>query len=226
MMTEKLSIRKRIRRVILYSVAVLAVTAAVLFSLARILISDVETYRLDIEQIASAFLDHPVKIESMDARLDGMTPTLVFNRVRLLDKTGQSELVSFERAQLGVAILASLREERVVPKKLLIEGINLAVTRNKNGSIQIQGIDILQLDKTTSPLSGVQNNELADWLFRRGHIAIRHSSVIWKDMQRGGVTRQFDNINLQLFNKGDKHVLGGKISLPKRTTEKERLWNK
>ena len=216
MMTEKLSIRKRIRRVALYSIAILAVTAAVLFSLARVLISDVKAYHLDIEQIASAFLDHPVKIESMDARLVGLTPTLVFNRVRLLDKAGKSELVSFEQAQLGVAILTSLREERVVPKKLVIEGINLAITRNKSGNIQIQGLDIPQLEKASLPLSGGQTNELADWLFRRGHIALRHSSVIWKDMLRGGVTRQFDKINLQLINDGDKHVLGGKISLPQK----------
>lgn len=214
MMTEKLSIRKRIRRVVLYSVVVMVVTAAVLFSLARVLISDVKAYHLDIEQIASAFLDHPVKIESMDARLVGMTPTLVFNRVRLLDKTGKSELVSFEQAQLGVAILTSLREEKVVPKKLLIEGINLGITRKKNGRIQIQGLDFPQLDFTASPLDGNQSNELADWLFRRGHIVLRHSSVIWKDMQRGGVTRQFDNINLKLINNGDEHVLGGKLSLP------------
>ena len=214
MMTEKLSIRKRIRRVVLYSIAILVVTAAVLFSLARVLISDVKAYHLDIEQIASAFLDHPVKIESMDARFVGMTPTLVFNRVRLLDKAGKTELVSFEQAQLGVAILTSLQEERVVPKKLVIEGINLAITRKKTGNIQIQGLDIPQLDKATLPLGRGQTNELADWLFRRGHIALRQSSVIWKDMQRGGVTRQFDNVNLLLVNDGDEHVLGGNITLP------------
>ena len=214
MMTEKLSIRKRIRRVVLYSVATIVVTAAVLFSLARVLISDVKAYHLDIEQIASAFLDHPVKIESMDARFVGMTPTLVFDRVRLLDKAGKSELVSFEQAQLGVAILTSLREERVVPKKLVIEKINLAITRKKNGKIRIQGIDFPQLDENSSQPSGGQTNELADWLFRRGHIELRHSSVIWKDIQRGGVIRQFDNVNLQLINDGDEHALSGKISLP------------
>jgi uncharacterized protein (TIGR02099 family) len=198
----------------LYSVAVLVVTAAVLFSLVRVFISDVEAYRLDIEHLASAFLDHPVKIESMDARLVGMTPTIIFNRVRLLDKTGKAELVSFEQAQLSVAILSSLREEKFVPKQLVVAGINLAITRNKTGDIQIQGLDIPQLDETALPLSSGQNNELAEWLFRRGNIALRDSSVIWKDLQRGGVTRQFDNINLQLMNKGKEHVLSGEISLP------------
>ena len=214
MMTEKLSIRKRIRRVILYTVAVLVVTAAVMFSLVRVFISDVEAYRLDIEHIASAFLDHPVKIESMDARLVGMTPTIIFNRVRLLDKSGKSELVSFRQAQLSIAVLTSLREERFVPKQLVVSGINLAITRDKTGDIQVQGLDIPQLDKTAIPLSGGQNNELAEWLFRRGNIALRDSSVVWKDLQRGGVTRKFDNINLQLINKENQHILSGEISLP------------
>ena len=77
MMTDKLPLRKRLRRAILYTVVVVVVTAAVLLSLARVLISDVKAYHFDIEQIASAFLDHPVKIESMDARFVGMTPTWV-----------------------------------------------------------------------------------------------------------------------------------------------------
>ena len=145
MMTDKLPLRKRLRRAILYTVVVVVVTAAVLLSLARVLISDVKAYHFDIEQIASAFLDHPVKIESMDARFVGMTPTLVFNRVRLLDKTGKFELVSFKQAELGIAVLTSLRAEKLVPRKMVIEGINLAVTRQENGNIQIQGVDITKL---------------------------------------------------------------------------------
>jgi uncharacterized protein (TIGR02099 family) len=214
MMTDKLPIRKRLRRAILYTVVVVVVTAAVLLSLARVLISDVKAYHFDIEQIASAFLDHPVKIESMDARFVGMTPTLVFNHVRLLDKTGKFELVSFKKAELGIAVLTSLRAEKLVPEKMVIEGINLAVTRQENGNIQIQEIDITRLGESTSNLQVTQSNELANWLFRRSRLALRQSNVVWKDMQRGGVARHFTDVNLQLFNDEDKHTLSGRISLP------------
>ena len=213
-MIDKLPIRKRLRRAILYTVAIVVVTAAVLLSLARVLISDVKAYHFDIEQIASAFLDHPVKIESMDARFVGMTPTLVFHHVRLLDKTGKFELVSFKQAELGIAVLTSLRAEKVVPDKMVIEGINLGVTRTKNGNIQIQGVDITKLGETALPLRVGQSNELANWLFRRSHLALRQSSLIWKDMQRGGVVRHFTDVNLQLLNDEDKHALSGSISLP------------
>ena len=214
MMTDKLPLRKRLRRAILYTVVVVVVTAAVLLSLARVLISDVKAYHFDIEQIASAFLDHPVKIESMDARFVGMTPTLVFNRVRLLDKTGKFELVSFKQAELGIAVLTSLRAEKLVPKKMVIEGINLAVTRQENGNIQIQDVDITRLGESASNSQVAQSNELANWLFRRSHLALRQSNVVWRDMQRGGVARHFTDVNLQLFNDEDNHTLSGKISLP------------
>ncbi len=213
-MTEKLPIGKRLRRAILYTVGILAVTAAVLLSLARVLISDVKAYHFDIEQIASTFLDHPVKIESMDARFVGMTPTLIFNQVRLLDKTGKFELVSFKQANLGIAIWSSLRAEKVVPAQMVIEGINLAVTRQKDGVIQIQGLDISQLGKTTSTLRSGQTDELANWLFRRSRLALRSSSLVWKDMQRGGVARHFNDVNIELLNNEDNHVLSGSIALP------------
>jgi len=213
-MTDKLPIRKRLRRAILYTIVIVVVTAAVLLSLARVLISDIKAYHFDIEQIASAFLDHPVKIESMDARFVGMTPTLVFHHVRLLDKTGKFELVSFKQAELGIAVLTSLRAEKIVPEKMVIEGINLAVTRTETGNIQIQGVDITGLSDTTSSLRTGHPNELANWLFRRSHLALRQSSLVWKDMQRGGVIRQFTDVNLQLLNDEDRHALSGRISLP------------
>ena len=213
-MTEKLPIGKRLRRAVLYTVGILAVTSAVLLSLARVLISDIKAYHFDIEQIASAFLDHPVKIESMDARFVGMTPTLVFNQVRLLDKTGKSELVGFKQAELGIALWPSLRAEKLVPAQMVIEGINLAVTREESGRIQIQGVDVSALGKTTTALGGGQSDELAKWLFRRSHLALRQSSLIWKDMQRGGVVRRFHDVNIELMNDEDIHVLQGQITLP------------
>ena len=213
-MTEKLPLGKRIRRAILYSIGILAVTAAVLLSLARVLISDVKAYHFDIEQLASTFLEHPVKIESMDARFVGLTPTLIFNQVRLLDKTGKFELVSFKQAELGIAIWSSLQAEKLVPAQMVIEDINLAVTRQRNGNIQIQGMDISQIGKTTSTLRTEQTNELATWLFRRSSLALRNSSLAWKDMQRGGVMRHFNDVNIELLNDENIHLLKGGITLP------------
>jgi hypothetical protein len=119
-MSKKMPFKLRLQRIILYSVAVLVVTAAVLLSIARLLVSDVSSYRLDMERLASAFLDYPVKIDSMDARFVGLSPTLVFKNVRMLDVKGERELISFREARLNLAVLASLQAEKLVPGDLLI----------------------------------------------------------------------------------------------------------
>jgi len=203
----------RLRRFLLYAVTAVVVTAAVLLSLARLFIADVKTYRYDVEQIASAFLGHPVRIESMDARFEGLTPTLVFRGVRMLDKRGRRELAGFREARLGIAVWDSILAERVVPARFVIEGIDLVIARQKDGSIQVQGIDLDTLKpRRVAPEAGA---ELAEWLFRRSKLAIRHSSIVWQDYKRGGARRHFRNVDLQMLNEGNRHHIRAEVSLPK-----------
>ncbi len=203
----------RLRRFLLYAVTAVVVTAAVLLSLARLFIADVKTYRYDVEQIASAFLGHPVRIDSMDARFEGLTPTLVFRGVRMLDKRGRRELAGFREARLGIAVWDSILSERVVPARFVIEGIDLVITRQKDGSIQVQGIDLDTLrPRRVAPEAGA---ELAEWLFRRSKLAIRHSSIVWQDYKRGGARRHFRNVDLQMLNAGNRHHIRAEVSLPK-----------
>ena len=203
----------RLRRFLLYGVTAVVVTAAVLLSLARLLIADIGTYRYDVEQIASAFLGHPVRIESLDARFEGLTPTLVFRGVRMLDRRGQRELAGFREARLSIAVWDSLMAERVVPARFVIEGIDLVVTRQKDGSIRLQGIDLKTLKpRKVDPAAAA---ELGEWLFRRSKLAIRHSSIVWQDYRRGGARRHFRNVDLQLINRGDRHHLRAEVSLPR-----------
>ncbi len=203
----------RLRRLLLYAVTAVVVTAAVLLSLARLFIADIKTYRYDVEQVASAFLGHPVRIESMDARFEGLTPTLVFKGVRMLDKRGRRELAGFREARLGIAVWDSIMAERVVPARFVIEGIDLVVTRQKDGTIRLQGIDLETLrPRRVDPGAAA---ELADWLFKRSKLAIRHSSIVWQDYRRGGARRHFRNVDLQMINRGDRHHIRAEVSLPK-----------
>jgi uncharacterized protein (TIGR02099 family) len=177
-------------------------------------ITDVETYRLDIEKVASTFLEQPVRIEALDARLSGLTPTLVFRNVRLLDKSGKHELVRFDEARLGIAVWASLRAEKVVPSEFVIENIRLSITRLKDGNVHIQGIDIQKLGASAASQADAANGGLADWLFHRARLALRHSTVLWHDLYRGGAKRKFDDVNIILANDGNRHRLRGAFELP------------
>lgn len=212
-MSKKMPFKLRLQRIILYSVAVLVVTAAVLLSIARLLVSDVSSYRLDMERLASAFLDYPVKIDSMDARFVGLSPTLVFKNVRMLDVKGERELISFREARLNLAVLASLQAEKLVPGDLVIDGVNFNVVRQRDGQISIQGVDLEKFTRNEIDNPSDSSNQLSDWLFHRSRLAIHNSTIIWNDFKQG-TSRRFDNVNLQLANQEADHFLKGEISLP------------
>ncbi len=203
-----------VRRVVWYSAAVFIIVIAVLVSLLRIFLPDVTGYRSDLEQIASTFLDHTVRIESMDARLVGFTPTLIFNDVHMLDKTGKRELVRFKQARLGIALIESLRKQRVVPSDFTVEGIQLAITRRKDGRFLVQGIDVSQLEKTFNTENTQGSGELSNWLFRRTRIALRKSTILWKDLKQGGDVLRFDDVSVELKNDNKRHQLNGHVQLP------------
>jgi len=205
---------RNVRRTVWYSVAAIVIIMAVLVSMVRLFLPDVTGYRTEVEQLASAFMDHTVRIESMDARLVGFTPTLIFNDVHMLDKTGKRELVRFKQARLGIALIESMSERRVVPRDFTIEGIQLALTRRKDGRFLVQGIDLQKLEKTFKPEVSKGTGELANWLFERAHLALQKSTILWKDLKRGGNTLRFDDVTVDLKNDGDRHQLNGYVKLP------------
>ncbi|MDZ7662239.1 YhdP family protein [Thiohalophilus sp.] len=208
------------RRTLWYSLAALLVTLAVLVSLFRIFLPDLTAYRADLEQFASAFLDHTVRIESMDARLVGFTPMLIFDDVYMLDKTGERELVRFEQARLGVALFDSIRQRQVVPRNFTIDGIQLAITRQEDGRFLLQGVDVQDLEKTFQPDRARGSAELADWLFKRSSLALRNSTILWKDLKQDGETLRFDDVNLILRNDNQRHQLNVQVNLPQRMGER------
>ena len=204
------------RRTIWYGLAAMLVILAVLVSLFRIFLPDLTAYRTDLEDLASTFLDHTVKIESMDARLVGFTPTLIFDDVYMLDKTGERELVRFKQARLGVALIESIRQRQVVPRDFTIDGIQLAITRHQDGHFLLQGVDVGNLEKTFQTEQSRGSGELADWLFRRSRLSLRNSTILWKDLKQDGNILRFDDVNMVLRNDNQRHQLTGQVKLPER----------
>lgn len=141
-------------RYLWYSFVVLVVTAAVMLSVARLLLPEARTYRESVERWASNYLGQPVHITAMDASLEGLTPTVTFKGVRLMDVADKRAIIHFRELRLGIALLASLREGQLVPSNLTVVGADLAVTREKTGEIRIRGIRMEHLANTANGTAG------------------------------------------------------------------------
>lgn len=204
-------------RIFWYALVGLIISLAVAVSIVRIFPPDVEAYRSQVEEIASSALEQQVRIKSMDARLIGFIPHIIFNDVHMLDDTGKREIIRFERASLGLDLWRSLSGKKLVPKSLTIYGINLGITRKRDGTFLIQGLDLTKLEQqiSTAPETVEPGtNELSEWLFERSELAIRNSTVVWVDRVRGTKTRHFEHVNFDIRNDENRHQLTGAVTLP------------
>lgn len=195
----------------IYVAAVLLVMLAILFSVARVILQDLGKYREVVEQQVSQLLNQKVRIQGFDARLEGITPVLIFKDVELLNSKTNKELARFSEARIGLAVLASIRELHIVPGEITINGIHIMLTRHKNGSLSIQGLKVSQaggIEQTSS------DNQLAQWLFTYSDLSLENSSIVWQDRLRGK-RYQFNDVNVHLTNSGRRHILSGQMEVPK-----------
>lgn len=206
-----------IHRIFWYTVAALIITTAIAISLVRIFLPDVKVYRQHIEQVASVFLGQEVHIRSMDARLSGVTPMIIFRDVRLMDDAGKHEIVRFNEARLGLDLWRSVINRKVIPESFSVYGVNLGITRRKDHTLVLQGLDMSRFEQqfNASPEAiDTESNELAKWLFQRSSVSLRHSTIVWRDALRGNKTLRFDDVNFDIRNDGDRHQFTGAIMLP------------
>ncbi len=202
----------QLRRAMLYALAVFVVTAAVALSITRLLLPEVQGYKVLIEQQLGEIIEQNVHIDKIDARLVGFTPTIIFNGVHLIDDSGVKELVSFKKAYLGISIVQSIFQMTLVPSSFTVFGTVISVLQKADGSYAIQGFDLSALGDTGG-LDTVISKELANWLLEQSSISIKESTVVWKQSQSEKWHR-FDDVNVVLHNRNNRHQLTGAFQIP------------
>ncbi|MEJ2140872.1 MAG: DUF3971 domain-containing protein [Gammaproteobacteria bacterium] len=191
-----------------YLLAASILFSAVIISLIRFALTEVESYRERVEELVSGAIKHQVYIESLDARLVGLMPTLVLEGVRVLDAKGQKEILRVNKANVGVSLYQSIKHQKLIPSDILISGTKLALIRLTNGQITLRGFDL----STVSSKEVKGNKELTSWFFTQSSLALKESTVIWKDYKRQQKSIILKDINLEINNRGKTHVLHGFFS--------------
>lgn len=204
-------------RMFWYSFAAVAIVLAIAISLIRVFITDVKDYRQEIESFASSMLEQEVRIDSMDAKLSGFTPLIVFKGVRMLNNSGTKQLLRFDEARLTIDPIRSLTSLKLVPKGFTVYGVSLGINRKKEGTLQIQDLNLAELgDQISFETQGVntESTELADWLFNRSELAIKNSTVIWQDAGGANKPIKIQNVNFYIRNDNERHQVTGTVTLP------------
>ena len=197
----------KVTRWLWYLLATAILFSAVVLSLVRFALTEVDTYREKMEALATEAIQHKVIIESIDAHLVGLSPTLILKGVHILDKKGEKEILSLNEASVGVSLIQSFRHEKIIPRKITLSGTQLALIRNEKGQFALHGFE---LDGKNVEYD--ENEELTGWFFSQTSLALKNSTIIYKDYKRKTKDVSLKDIDIELHNRGNKHQLTGIFS--------------
>ncbi len=210
----------KIRNCFLYIIIATIILIAIGLSAARIFLPDVQGYRSYVEAQLGKVLEHPVKIGDLDAFMSGITPVVVFHDVKLLSSKSERVILKISKIKIGFSVWRSIRKAKIIPSIYTIDGVELAITRKKDGKILIQNVDVADIGGAFSEQDPSTNNELSEWLFNRSSLIIQNSSIIWHDKKRLTKPAYFKDVTLQLKNNRNRHQFNGEFILSQKGNNK------
>jgi len=204
-----MKLHRRIARYLWIAFATLIILLAVAVTLARVLLPYLDSYRSSIESRVSAYLGQPVAIEQLDARLLGLTPSIILRKVTLKSATANEPIAHFDEISVGLDLFATLRKRQPVLHELVLGGARFAVVRRKDGTFAVEGLVKAQ-QQNNAP---TDTSTLGAWLLMQKRLAVRGSTLVWRDEVRNRSLR-FDHVDIELVNSGERHRLNGSVALP------------
>ncbi len=201
-----------------YTFAVFVVLLAIIFGMARLLLPYASDYKEDVIATLSEYLGQPVRIGSLDAEWHGLGPALVLKDVALLDLKNNKPVFQFRKARLGIGLIPSLFQQKPVLSGITLVGVDLVLTREKNGRFMVAGIkgENKSGGKDADETEAEVLDALTSWVFSQGVLSLENSNITWRDKMGEGRKMDFSAVNVRLKNSGDHHVLDASVVLPER----------
>ena len=122
------------------SVAAVTIVIAIVVTIVRLMLPQIDEQRGSIEQWLSEITQRPIQIGEVKASWRGWSPTIDITELALKNADSEEELVRFDSAQIQISPLRSLFSFDLVPRRLVVGGIKVALERDVNGNISIAGM--------------------------------------------------------------------------------------
>jgi uncharacterized protein (TIGR02099 family) len=172
-----------------------------LAALRFIVVPNIEGFRPRLIEFMQSSLGSKVEIGALAADWDGWNPRFTVHELTLIDKAGNVAL-KLPRVE-KVMSWRSLLSLQVTAHALTIDGLNIAVRRDKNNRISVAGLEIAEQQPKTEP-----DARVADWLLAQRNVMLRNAQIVWHDDFRGAPAVALKDVNVRLLNQGNRHRLG------------------
>jgi len=196
---------------IIIFLAVLLITAAVLFSAVRAVLPYATGYKNEIQQEISQQIGLPVEIDSIDAEIYWFTPRLKLIGVVVYDEQHIAPLFDFKEAFVSLDVLASiLRREIIVDDIGLVEA-DISIEKLSESEWLIQGV------KVTSEGSGEESSEVPDqlvYMIKNSDYLLHDSNIYYQDHTGDKLNLKLLDVNIDVRNDFNNHDIKFSMNLP------------
>jgi uncharacterized protein (TIGR02099 family) len=176
----------------------------VVLGLRYLVLPNIDSYKPDVEQMATRALGNPVSIATIHASWQGLHPRLSLDHVVLHDKFGNDAL-TLPKVSATLSWWSLVAGELRL-YQLEIDHPDMDVLRDADGKLHVAGILV-------DPSAG-GNGQGADWVLAQREIIIRDGRVRWNDYKRAAPELVLDGVNVVLRNGWLDHRFALKATPP------------
>jgi uncharacterized protein (TIGR02099 family) len=195
-------VRKYLRR-LSFGAAILLIVMAIGVGAFRLVVTQIPSYRGEIQAWARDALGLTINFSRVDARWAWLGPELTFYGASV-SLPGESEpVLRADEARIGISVLALIKDRQLGVSRLIVEGTRLAIERDANGSLSLLGASFEQTSSTRFAIEDLPPVE----------VIVRNSSLVFEDPLQE-LSWEFLNVGIRLEREADQLRLEARADTP------------
>ena len=197
----------RFRVCIIICLAVMLISAAVLFSVLRAVLPYATGYKNEIQLEISQQIGLPVEIESIDAAIHWFSPRLKLIGVSVFDEKNKVPLFNFKEAFVELDFIASIMHRDFIVADVGLVGADISIEKLSENEWSVQGIKFTSEGSSELPEQFVYMLQNADYL-------LHDSNIYYQDHTGEKLNLSLLDINMDVRNSFNNHKIKFSMNLP------------
>ncbi|MFV2003856.1 MAG: YhdP family protein [Gammaproteobacteria bacterium] len=197
----------RFRVYIIIFLAVVLISAAVIFSVLRAVLPHATGYKNEIQREISRQIELPVEIDSIDAAIHWFSPRLRLIDVTIYDKRNKVPLFNFKEAFVELDVIASILHGEFIVDDVGLVGTDLSIEKLSENEWSVQGVKITSEGSSELPDAFLYMLQNSDYL-------LHDSNIYYRDHTGNKLSLNLLDVNIDVKNNFNNHDIKFSMNLP------------
>ena len=153
--------------------------------------------------LSKHILHEPVTVGHLSTSWYGFQPQVHLDNLVILDRTSRQPLLKIHHLVIQINLIDSLLHWSVLPSRLIVNGAQLTVNKDKQGAYYVKGLP-------HPHRAGQKDTKLKSvilWVLTQSDLSLKNISVNWLNQV------VLKRINFDVKNDGKRHRFGGHVQL-------------